>query len=764
MNMNQILNSVKNKIIFSYVGCFAIVVPTIIMLPVLLWPHYGLFSDAGQAIEFPKLFIKDFPHTLDLLRPLEDGRWNPLFHALTIFIYSIVPDSSRALFFAQWLMFAGSSYILAWVVTKLTNSKWLAILGVVIYSTSSSIFENFFTLDKVEPRITFFSSLIIALIISKLLSFNNNEKPKNSWLFYVTTFFLSIWVLYSKETGTYLIAALGGTWIACLINPKWGLDVRALFRNVLVVNILVLITFIVLFKLLSANMSYRYVTYEITPLLLISNASYYLRTSPELGLSLFSAIYWCLRIFWKRLPGPVGSIQAIIVFVSIATLSYFAGICLWRWPLDYYLLPAHYMGALLLPLTVWSLATQKVCKLVLVKLFVWILGFLWIGYFGLRIILGYAIYAQDAVKDDVANYLSQPEWFERRIVLPLSHPDNAEIGERLEFFINHARTDENPVNIFNFWETPVNARQNFERFKGSAGISPDISLLQDVARYPERFIIWQFGTSEHAYIELVKRHYEEKPEKEDNWFIGMIWRPSYLNREDVLVVPTGSPLLASIVNWSNVRGLSLYTGNQETFMHKLPLILKPLAHIHRGPAIASLGWDIFSVEGNTEDTNVSLGYSLSSLITLNNESDITPHTSSKILFEEKSLPTNGLFLGNGWYGLEQNTDINFRWMGSKSEIVLTHLPVGYCTINMDIEPLIMSDNEPLSLVFSTGDNRSEFLLKGRNVTSYKFKSTGKTFQVINISLNGGATHPPKGDTRLLKARVFQFNLLSCSAE
>lgn len=761
MILIQVLKNAMNKIPFGRLW-FAVFLPALTMAPVLFWPHYGLFSDAGQAIEFPKEVIANFPRSLALLRPLEDGRWNPLFHGLTILIYAVVPDSARALFFAQWVMFAASSLTVVWVLTKLTRSKWLAILGVAIFCTSSSIFESFFTLDKVEPRVTVFSSLIVASLVARFLSGQNDENRQRWWSFVMIQGLLGIWVIFSKETGTYLIAAFGGTWLACLLNPTWGHQVRTLFRNAFAVNSVVVIAFILLFKLLSANMSYRYVTYEITPLLLVHNASYYLTTSPELTLSLLCAVYWCLRVFWRRLPGPQDSVQAILVFISIGTLSYFSGICLWRWPLDYYLLPAHYMAALLLPLTLWACAKQKIIWWPVLRMAAWLLGIVWCGYFGFRLILGYAIYAQDAVKDDVAHYLSQPEWFGKRIVLPLSHPDNAEIGERLEYFINRNRSEEHPVNLFNFWEPPSGNRQNFERYKNTAGISPDERLLHDIAQHPDRFVIWQFGTSEKASLELMRRQYEENDDEVTGWTAGMIWRPGYLSRGDVLLVPTGSRVLARLIKWSNARGLSLYGESQQDFMRKFSLKLTPLAHIHRGPEFASIGWDLFRVDGNTEDTDVSLGYSLASLMTLNQETDITPPSTSRAMFEEKVLPRNGLYLGEGWYDLENSTGVRFRWMSTNSEIVLTHLPAGNCTFSADVEPLLMPDSGSFTLVFRSGTDQSEFSLQGRKTVTFKVQSTGKNLQVIHLSSHGGATRPPEGDTRLLKLRAFSFNLLQCS--
>lgn len=82
----------------------SLLVPLVMMIPVLCWPHYGLFSDAGQLIEYPQRFLAGFPESLKLLAPLEDGRWNPAFHGLSIAIYALAPDSPLAFYLMQTLL------------------------------------------------------------------------------------------------------------------------------------------------------------------------------------------------------------------------------------------------------------------------------------------------------------------------------------------------------------------------------------------------------------------------------------------------------------------------------------------------------------------------------------------------------------------------------------------------------------------------------------------------------------------------------------
>lgn len=350
---------------------WAFLLATLVMLPVLLWPHFGLFSDAGQILSFPQEVIANFPQSLALLRPLEDGRWNPLFHGLTISIYYFAGSSARAFFTVQWMMLAFSSMSIAWIIATITRSKKLGLLGSILFCTASSIFENFYTLDKVEPRITFFTALAVTLLVARYYTLKQKrqatETKEGAVWFFTIQFLLGMLIVFSKETGGYLAAASS----VCILMFHWNKP----FRNNLcnpargvvwpfaVAHVTAAILFITLFKVLSVHMTYRYVSYPITAKLVLQNTLYYMISSPELALALAFAVYWGLKTLIPKLPGAQDSLKPaenfLLVFFSLALLAYFAGIVLWRWALDYYLLPAHYMAALVLPLTIHRMSAYR---------------------------------------------------------------------------------------------------------------------------------------------------------------------------------------------------------------------------------------------------------------------------------------------------------------------------------------------------------------------------------------------------------------------
>src|SRR5262249_45048132 len=60
------------------------------LAPILASPHFGLFSDYGQILGWPRRNIHIGHGFFREFRPLEDGRWTPLFHMVNFALYSVL--------------------------------------------------------------------------------------------------------------------------------------------------------------------------------------------------------------------------------------------------------------------------------------------------------------------------------------------------------------------------------------------------------------------------------------------------------------------------------------------------------------------------------------------------------------------------------------------------------------------------------------------------------------------------------------------------
>jgi hypothetical protein len=372
--------------------------------------------------------------------------------------------------------------------------------------------------------------------------------------------------------------------------------------------------------------------------------------------------------------------------------------------------------------------------------------------------LGSAIYAQDQAKDRLATLLSTEGFHSSRLVLPYAHPDNAEIGERLEFFIGRERSPEDDVaDLYNFWELPFLNRDNMNRFIGGAGIQPGMRQLSDVAAKPEKYVIWQFGSNPNDALEVIKRTLARATDG-IAWSPEDIWYTSYLRVGDLILVPVGKSWLKIF----RARGVGMYSQNIEDFISRTPLNMTRVGGVRSGIKFVELGWDVLRVDEINED-DPKQPYGVIRLLNSNSKADIVPLTSTTPLFEEHRLPSNGLLLGTGWHAIESASNVRFRWMGESSEVALTDLRTGGCELEFDIEPLLQPGLPEFVLTAKTGDRFVDYPLQGRQTIRFDFQAEGNLVQVIRLEARGGMTAPPPGDARLLKARAFAFRLIGpCS--
>jgi len=574
--MVHIKQKLWNKYLLEFL---AVLIPIILVLPVLIWPHYGLFSDADQIIEFPNAFfsnpIEGFKR---ILKPFDDGRYQPFFYLLTIGIFYLKPNSAFIFYLSQCVMLVSICIVLAWGIRRVTNSNIAGILSVIIFCTSSSFYENFFTLDKIEPRLTFFIALILALFITKL-PFKDASFKINKFIFYFCQILLGIFLIFSKESGVFLVASLALAWIT--LSLAFNFSEMKEFNNYLkggfFAHLFVFIIFLVLYKALwNSGNDARYVSYQITLNLIVSNFIYYAKTSPELILSLVFSVYWISIAVVKRKIKNETNLQYFCTLCSYCLCIYFCGILIWRWQLDYFLLPAHFFSSLIIVATGWLVLSKfqfQKYRVLYSILGVCLIG-LWLSFFSTRIIGGFFIYQQDSLKDELAKYLTSLNWENRRFILTFNHPNSAEVGERIKYFSNLERRDMKKINLFNFWEYGDKTLENIDRFSGSVGLPPKKAQLIEVSKNRDEIVIWNFGSDEGRKL-------------------GNIWTYDYLRSGDAVLIPWGE----NIPNAYHARGIQMYT--------PLPYFPENISYMEEGGVMRhfgkyGIGWKILRIKKNSD--------------------------------------------------------------------------------------------------------------------------------------------------------------------
>lgn len=561
--------------------CLIIILPPALMAPVLIWPHYGLFSDAQQLIAVPKAVLSGGPDAMQPLLPLADGRWNPLFHGLSVLIYALYPDSPTPFFVMQLILLWASLTALAVTVHTVTRSFWCAGLSVLLLCGSSSIFENFYTLDKVEPRLMLCSALLFLLVFRRVAKAETRTAIQNTVLFPLSVTILSALAIFSKETGVYLVGSFGALLLASCIFKSLK-AYRLVAFQVFVSTFLVFASYRLLFSLLSAGGSHNYTSYSLDAAIILKNISVYVSRSPELLAGLVICVINAVWIFYPLRSKVSDSNLFLLSSVSLAFLAYLAGITLWRWPADYYLLPAQYLNAVLIGCAAPYLLqlAQKIRRPVKIVA----ITFLSAAMSMLLLVRGanaVAIFAFDQVKDNLAVELAKPEYFGKRLIVPMSEPSSSEIALRLEYFINRSRPDSAQTMIFNFWELPSDRRRNVDRFAGNAWwLLPTQQQLNDVANLGQDIVIWSFGRHSTEGVFWSR----QSPLAENGWMYDT------LRVGDLILLPTG----IQIPELFSARGLSMHSRRVSDLETEAMIKVATKKAVRSGIGL-QLGWEILEV-------------------------------------------------------------------------------------------------------------------------------------------------------------------------
>ena len=728
--MKKIKNDTRSQLFLIIAVCG---ISVLMMLPVLLYPHYGLFSDAGQLIEFPKNFIESFPRSFNSLKPLEDGRWNPLFHLLTVFVYLISPNNALAFYCLQTVILCGALVSIVFILMRDRNVFSITIVSAILFVFSASFFESFYTLDKVEPRIL----LCMSVLLSSLFV-NFGKSYPLSVSFYIIQVLFGVVMIFSKETAVFYGASVFLFGIL-LYFIRFEKRIVGLLLLTGLIQLAIFIIYVIAFKLLSYDMSYRYVSYALTGKLVLANIKYYITSSPEIIIALVIAVKNLVELVRSRNKFEINTIF-VTSLLGLLLVVYFSGICLWRWPLDYYLLPAHFLSSIIIG--IFAVKCFKNTNLVL-RFCVLISFAIFVSF---RIINGWAIYSQDALKDELSIRLANKVYDKASVIVDMYHPDGAEFGERIEFFTNVVNNGS--IILYNFLDPIGHIRENVNRFQNSAGIAPTPEQLKALRLDTKNYVKWRFGDDINPASKDSSHLYNFDSDAL-LWISGMHWMPQFVKKGDILIAPFGSPTLSKI----NARGVNKYSQSQEDVERKIPYKIELLETVEKSLFGIKIGWFIFRVlESQPEYYKLVLMDLIKdvSVSDINANSCADPHNQSDVC----------LYMGSGFYNLEGTID-SFRWVGKSSNLYFSSNKYSKCDLEMDVEPLLDKNNTSQILSVVYNGVISNFSITARQKIFVTINGLSSKLSSALVQISGGLADYPPNETRELKARFFKFKLVNC---
>lgn len=165
--------------------------------------------------------------------------------------------------------------------------------------------------------------------------------------------------------------------------------------------------------------------------------------------------------------------------------------------------------------------------------------------------------------------------------------------------------------------------------------------------------------------------------------------------------------------------------------------------------VYSAGW---------EDSPAS-HYAASYLAQIDAPSDVVPSASVSAA-QGGQLPNDGLFVGDGWYPVENSGGTTWRWMDNDAYIVVTHPTKSQSSLQVDLQPgpSLGSDNATVSLVDEQGNSVGSLPLRGnRQVWSVNLPLPSEPVVAFQLVVSGSADAVVPNDSRTLNLRVYKLS-------
>jgi hypothetical protein len=232
-------------------------------------------------------------------------------------------------------------------VTLLTGAGWAGALAASNLATVSSIGTNAYFLSNTETRVVLFGSALALLIAVGMRGSASSGSRASSPVFWTLMTLAGLLTVFSKEAGiTLVLVGLAG-WIAS--HPRLGLGIsaptRRLFGGVLLLLLVIDLVWLGLkLGLRISGAGGIYTDFAPRPESVIANLRFYFLNGTDVvllgGAALVVAVSLAILHHWDAPhSGRSRDRQAFVWGWLMVAVSYAALLLLWRWGLNYYLLP-----------------------------------------------------------------------------------------------------------------------------------------------------------------------------------------------------------------------------------------------------------------------------------------------------------------------------------------------------------------------------------------------------------------------------------------
>jgi hypothetical protein len=150
-------------------------------------------------------------------------------------------------------------------------------------------------------------------------------------------------------------------------------------------------------------------------------------------------------------------------------------------------------------------------------------------------------------------------------------------------------------------------------------------------------------------------------------------------------------------------------------------------------------------------------YSPAVLARLNANPDLGPPADRQALHAGNEPPADGLFVGYGWYALENFGGQSFRWVSNDAELVVWSPSGSRQQLRLELEPGPGLGGQPMALhvLDEQGQAVASAAVQGRQSVDVTLPLTASQTAVYRLHVDGGGLPTPT-DPRTLNFRVFAF--------
>ncbi len=189
-----------------------ILICVLIMLPRLVSPQFGLLDD-GRSITISQSIIQG---KWDLSWDLIAGRARPIYWAAFAFWYLIAGNHPFWYFVGNLLVFAATTFVLITLVKTVGGSHMQAFLTGLVFTLSTPVIENVYTLSKGE------NLQVLLLLIAIWLAFLavKSSRGLRYWLLLASASLLILLACFTKESSLVMVPVSLAWWGVAFIG-RW---------------------------------------------------------------------------------------------------------------------------------------------------------------------------------------------------------------------------------------------------------------------------------------------------------------------------------------------------------------------------------------------------------------------------------------------------------------------------------------------------------------------------------------------------------------